>query len=148
MVYLYHVVYLYHASRNENVAAKADSSLSNRRASLSRSLATGLSVDSRMQRVNLNVRPSIIRGVPPVVIRCVYWTMQRGVLQTWITPQSPAIEMWKAPVLLTTTLLEAPLEFQSVICSWVFRFFGRKFLCFLCITVLKTLVFLRHYHFN
>ena len=34
--------------RNEHVAAKADSSLSNRRASLSRSLATGLSVDSRM----------------------------------------------------------------------------------------------------
>ena len=33
--------------RNEHVAAKADSSLSNRRASLSRSLATGLSVDSR-----------------------------------------------------------------------------------------------------
>ena len=23
-------------------------------------------------------------GVPPVVIRCVHWTMQRGVLQTWI----------------------------------------------------------------
>ena len=34
--------------RNEHVAAKADSSLSNRRASLSRSLATGLSVDSRL----------------------------------------------------------------------------------------------------
>ena len=31
-------------------------------------------------------------GVPPV-IRCVHWTMQRGVLQTWITPQSPAIVM-------------------------------------------------------
>ena len=35
--------------------------------------------------------------VPPVVIRCVHWTMQRGggggVLQTWITPQSPAIVM-------------------------------------------------------
>ena len=23
-------------------------------------------------------------GVPPVVIRCVHWTMQSGVLQTWI----------------------------------------------------------------
>ena len=30
-------------------------------------------------------------GVPPVVIRCVHWTMQRGVLQTWITPQSTDI---------------------------------------------------------
>ena len=29
-------------------------------------------------------------GVPPVVIRCVHWTMQMGVLQTWITTQSPA----------------------------------------------------------
>ena len=35
--------------RNEHVAAKADSSLSNRRASSSRSLATGLSVDSRIE---------------------------------------------------------------------------------------------------
>ena len=32
-------------------------------------------------------------GVPPVVIRCVHWTMQRGVLQTWITIQSPVIVM-------------------------------------------------------
>ena len=24
-------------------------------------------------------------GVPPVVIRCVHWTMQSGVLQTWIS---------------------------------------------------------------
>ena len=30
-------------------------------------------------------------SVPPVVIRCVHWTMQREVLQTWITTQSPAI---------------------------------------------------------
>ena len=29
--------------------------------------------------------------IPPVVIRCVHWTMQRGVLQTWITPPRPAI---------------------------------------------------------
>ena len=32
-------------------------------------------------------------GVPPVVIRCVHWTMQRGVLQTWITLQSPVVVM-------------------------------------------------------
>ena len=38
--------------RNEHVAAKADSSLSNRRASLSRSLATGLSVDSSIDSAN------------------------------------------------------------------------------------------------
>ena len=30
---------------------------------------------------------------PPVVIRCVHWTMQKGVMQTWIIPQSPAIVM-------------------------------------------------------
>ena len=35
--------------RNEHVVAKADSSLSNRRASLSRPLPTGLSVDSQIQ---------------------------------------------------------------------------------------------------
>ena len=32
-------------------------------------------------------------SVPPVVIRCVHWTMQRGVLQTWINIHSPAIVM-------------------------------------------------------
>ena len=32
-------------------------------------------------------------GVPPVVIRCVHWTMQSGVLQTWITIQSPVVVM-------------------------------------------------------
>ena len=32
-------------------------------------------------------------GVPPVVIRCVHWTMQMGVLLTWIMAQSTAIVM-------------------------------------------------------
>ena len=32
-------------------------------------------------------------GVPPVVIRCVHWTMQMGVLPTWIMAQSTAIVM-------------------------------------------------------
>ena len=32
-------------------------------------------------------------GVPPVVIRCVHWTMQMWVLQTWIIAQGPAIVM-------------------------------------------------------
>ena len=32
-------------------------------------------------------------GVLPVVIRCVHWLMQRGVLQTWITVLGPAIVM-------------------------------------------------------
>ena len=49
---------------------------------------------SRIQRVNLHARPSIIQvGVPPVVIRCVHWTIQRWVLQTCINPQSPTIVM-------------------------------------------------------
>ena len=34
-------------------------------------------------------------AVPPVVISCVHWTMQRGVQQTWITAQGPAIVMKK-----------------------------------------------------
>ena len=33
------------------------------------------------------------RGVPPVVIRCVHWTMQMGVLQTWIKAQGIAVVM-------------------------------------------------------
>ena len=32
-------------------------------------------------------------GVPPVVIRCVHWTMQMWVLQTWITALGLAIVM-------------------------------------------------------
>ena len=32
-------------------------------------------------------------GVPPVVIRCVHWTMQMGVLQTWIPALGLAIVM-------------------------------------------------------
>ena len=32
-------------------------------------------------------------GVPPVVIRCVHWTMQMGVLLAWIMAQSTAIVM-------------------------------------------------------
>ena len=32
-------------------------------------------------------------GVPPVVIRCVHWTMQMGVLLTWIMAQSTVIVM-------------------------------------------------------
>ena len=34
-------------------------------------------------------------GVPSVVIRCVHWTMQMGVLQAWITTQSIVIVMGK-----------------------------------------------------
>ena len=33
-------------------------------------------------------------GVPPVVIRCVHWTMQMWVLQTWIKAQGLAIVMF------------------------------------------------------
>ena len=32
-------------------------------------------------------------GVPPVVIRCVHWTMQLWVLETWVIAQGPAIVM-------------------------------------------------------
>ena len=32
-------------------------------------------------------------GVPPIVIRCVHWTMQMGVLQTWIKAQDIVIVM-------------------------------------------------------
>ena len=50
---------------------------------------------SRMQRINQHARSSIIYrwGVPPVVIRCVHWTMQMWVLQTWIIAQGLAIVM-------------------------------------------------------
>ena len=49
---------------------------------------------SRLQELTSMLDPLIYRwSVAPVVIRCVHWTMQREVLQTWITSQSPAIVM-------------------------------------------------------
>ena len=39
-------------------------------------------------------------GVPPVVIRCVHWTMQMGVLLTWIMAQSTAIVMSIIPLIV------------------------------------------------
>ena len=45
-------------------------------------------------RVNQHARPSTIQvGCPPVVIRCVHWTMQMWVLQTRIIAQGLAIVM-------------------------------------------------------
>ena len=48
---------------------------------------------SRMQRVITSMlAPLLYRwGVPPVVIRCVHWTMQMWVLQAWIIAQGLAI---------------------------------------------------------
>ena len=40
-------------------------------------------------------------AVPPVVIRCVHWTMQMWVLQTWIIAQGSAIVM-SSPVIAET----------------------------------------------
>ena len=48
---------------------------------------------SWMQRVNQHARPFIIQ-VSPVVVRSVHWTMQKWVLQTWITAQGIAIVMY------------------------------------------------------
>ena len=44
-------------------------------------------------------------GVPPVVIRCVHWTMQMWVLQTWIIAQGLAIVMEYICVTFTMLLL-------------------------------------------
>ena len=46
---------------------------------------------SRMQRVNQHARPSIIQVGCPTY--CVHWTMQMGVLQTWIKAQDIVIVM-------------------------------------------------------
>ena len=58
--------------RNEHVAARADSSLSNRRASLSRSLSTDVSVDSRIYATTCYISvlpictgPQTLRPVAP-----------------------------------------------------------------------------------
>ena len=56
-------------------------------------------------------------SVPPVVIRCVHWTMQREAMQTWITTQSPAIVMfyhvmmhWNRNIILMTFSSQTPLK--------------------------------------
>ena len=49
---------------------------------------------SRMQRVNLHVRPSIIQvGCPTCCYQVCALDHERGVLQTWITIQSPVVIM-------------------------------------------------------
>ena len=54
-------------------------------------------------------------GVPPVVIRCVHWTMQMWVLQTWIKAQGLAIVMlW-----LTSSSLSSP----NTLAFWSTGFF-------------------------
>ena len=50
-------------------------------------------------------------GVPPVVIRCVHWTMQIGVLQTWIKAQGIAIVM----------ILQM-YKFQTYIGDWYIKY--------------------------
>ena len=80
---------------------------------------------SRMQRVSLHASP-------PVVIRGVHWTMQRGVLQTWITHQSPAIVMlYMWPVLSFSCShmqyiawnLRCPWNEMQHLCMWPFLAF-------------------------
>ena len=47
------------------------------------------------KELNSMLDPLLYRwGVPPVVIRCVHWTMQMWVLQTWIKAQGLAFVMW------------------------------------------------------
>ena len=53
-----------------------------------------ISFASEWKELTCMLDPLLYRwDAPPVVIRCVHWTMQRGVLQTWITAQCPAIAM-------------------------------------------------------
>ena len=49
---------------------------------------------SECKELTSMLNPLLYRwGVPPVVIRCVHWTMQMWVLQTWIKAQGLAIVM-------------------------------------------------------
>ena len=53
------------------------------------------SIESRcvVKELTSMLDPLLYRGVPPVVIRCMHWTMQMWVLQTWIKAQGLAIVM-------------------------------------------------------
>ena len=53
-------------------------------------------------------------GVPPVVIRCVHWTMQMWVLQTSITAQGPAIVMIPS----TTEAFSISATIKDVPAAW------------------------------
>ena len=59
-------------------------------------------------------------GVPPVVIRCVHWTMQMWVLQTWIKAQGIAIVMEYNQIGgLWQILLKYPgINMQTLVCLW------------------------------
>ena len=65
-------------------------------------------------------------GVPPVVIRCVDWTMQREVLQTWITPQRPTILMYMVLFPLNNLAYQGLInidftwKFLSSPCPWIY----------------------------
>ena len=57
-------------------------------------------------------------GVPPVVIRCVHWTMQSGVLQTWITIQSPVVVMKLKEMRLPWQLIFIKVEISEYISNF------------------------------
>ena len=64
---------------------------------------------SRMQRVNLHARPSIIQvGCPTYCYQVCALDHERGVLQTWITIQSPVVVMswWSHQMETFSTLLD------------------------------------------
>ena len=66
-------------------------------------------------------------GVPPVVIRCVHWTMQMWVLQTWIKAQGLAIVMKYAYNLVVLCLFEDMI-------SYGIRELYKRFMLFCTIT--------------
>ena len=81
-----------------------------------------LSFASECQELTCMLDPLWHRwGVPPVAIRCVHWTLQRGVLQTWITPQSPTIVMHQS----NWTQKRHPISHPTAeVCSVYRKYFG------------------------
>ena len=85
-------------------------------------------------------------GVPPIVIRCVHWTMQIGVLQTWIKAQDIFIVMACLPQnsghyiqasMCWTHLLLVPHTGPSLIQVMAWRISGAKTLPEQCWNIVK-----------
>ena len=60
-------------------------------------------------------------GVPPVVIRCVHWTMQRGVLQTWIKALGLANVMYSKFRLNGSFAMEI-WKYGSLLINWFCKY--------------------------
>ena len=75
-----------------------------------------------MQRVNLHARPSIIQvGCPTCCYQVCALDHERGVLQTWITIQSPVVVMVLSGTVLSILIACSNMVYMYI-AMWVWRY--------------------------